>query len=175
MRSDNSDYEIVAVKDSKVYKKYRLTNFWAVVILASVATDCNYLLLPFPFKLSPITVIGFIIYSSLAGLISSYFVQRVSDETGLSSLEEIMYFFGNRISFYGIGISMFLYYSYRSAEYLCKPAPLILLLDVVHMIIMKFLGINLDFLWQAILVWLCICLIQSPMIFFREIKHLKVP
>jgi hypothetical protein len=74
MRSDNSDYEIVAVKDSKVYKKYRLTNFWAVVILASVAIDCNYLLLPFPFKLSPYTVIGFIVYSALAGLVSSYFV-----------------------------------------------------------------------------------------------------
>jgi hypothetical protein len=74
MRSDNSDYEIVAVKDSKVYKKYRLTNFWAVVILSSVAIDCNYLQLPFPYKLSPITVISFIVYSALAGLVSSYFV-----------------------------------------------------------------------------------------------------
>ena len=74
MRSDNSDYEIVAVKDSKVYKKYRLTNFWAVVILSSVAIDCTYLLLPYPFKLNPITVICFIVYSALVGLISSYFV-----------------------------------------------------------------------------------------------------
>ena len=118
--SDSSNYEIVAVKDSKVFKKYRLSNFWAVIILTSVAVDCNYLALPFPFKLSPFTVIGFILYSACAGLLSSYFVQRVSDETGLSSLEEIMYFFGNRVSFYTIGISMFGYYSFRSAEFLCK-------------------------------------------------------
>jgi hypothetical protein len=120
MRSDNSDYEIVAVKNEKIYKKYRFSNFWAVVILGSVAIDFNYLTLPFPFRLSPWTVIGFVLYSAVAGLISSYFVQRVSDETGLSSLEEIMYFFGNRTSFYAIGLSMFAYYAFRSAEYLCK-------------------------------------------------------
>jgi hypothetical protein len=53
-----------------------------------------------------------------------------------------MYFFGNRISFYGIGISMFLYYSYRSAEYLCKAAiDLTIFIDIVHMIIMKYLDL----------------------------------
>jgi hypothetical protein len=43
------------------------------------------------------------------------------------------------------------------------------------MIIMKFLEFDLDGSWQGYVVWLCICLIQSPMVFFREIKHLKVP
>jgi hypothetical protein len=167
VRSDNSDYEIVAVKDSKIYKKYRFSNFWAVIILASVAIDCNYLALPYPFKLSPGTVIAFVLLSSMAGLISSYFVQRVSDETGLSSLEEIMYFFGNRVSFYAIGLSMFAYYSFRSAEYLCNFG-LFIVIDFVIIIIMKYLRLDLTSSWVYV-IWITISVIQSPMVYFRKI------
>lgn len=41
------------------------------------------------------------------------------------------------------------------------------------MIFMKYLDFDLDGYWCYV-VWFCICLIQSPMVFFREIKHLKV-
>jgi Ni,Fe-hydrogenase I cytochrome b subunit len=56
----------------------------------------------------------------IASLIASYFLQRISDETRLNSLEEIAYFFGNRLSFFTIGSGLFFYYSLSAAEYICN-------------------------------------------------------
>ena len=63
--SNNSNYEIVGYKDGKftnciiwlekVYKKYKISNLVAIIILTSIAVDSNYLRLPYPFILSPPT------------------------------------------------------------------------------------------------------------------------
>lgn len=39
----------------KVYKKYKISNLVAIIILTSIAVDSNYLRLPYPFILSPPT------------------------------------------------------------------------------------------------------------------------
>ena len=86
----------------------------------------------------------------------------MSDETGLPSLEEIMYFFGNRISFFAISISLFLYYAFRSAEYLYS----------VIIIIMKYMNKDCGSAF-IYLIWGLMTFTLYPMVCFRQVKHLK--
>jgi hypothetical protein len=83
--SDSSEYEVVGIKEGnrnndltdlidKVFKKYRMTNLWAIAILATAAIDYNYFQLTFPWKLNPWGVIAFVLFNMIASLIASYFL-----------------------------------------------------------------------------------------------------
>ena len=73
-----------------------------------------------------------------------------------------MYFFGNRISFYAISVSLFLYYAFRSAEYLYS----------VIIIIMKYMGLDCSSGFIYLVLGL-MAFTLYPMVCFRQIKHLK--
>ena len=46
-------WPIARLPVEKVFKKYKLSNAWAVIILTSIAVSSNYILLPYPFQLNP--------------------------------------------------------------------------------------------------------------------------